>query len=75
MLERERARPDMRGNFFPVRVVKQWIKLPEMFQDGYNTWMRNKPIAIAQSRTRAETKAEMTKRHCESLGKELDLLY
>ena len=62
MLEKERARPDMRGNFLPVT-----------FQDGM--WMRNKPIAIAQSRTRAETKAEMTKCHCESLGKELDLLY
>ena len=64
MLERERGRLDIRGNFLPVT-----------FQDGYNMWMRNKLIAIAQSRMRAETKAEMTKCHCESLGKELDLLY
>ena len=55
VLERERARLDIRGNFFTVRVVKQWNDLPEniknsrsvnAFKNAYDAWTRNKPNLV-----------------------------
>ena len=52
VLERERARLDVRANFFTVRVVKRWNELPEnvknsrsvnAFKNAHDTWKRNNP--------------------------------
>ena len=56
MLEKERARLDIRKNSFTVRVVRKWNELPESvknqksvngFKNAYDRWKKNQPIEIA----------------------------